>query len=67
MHPDWPETPADLVPLLVCDGPKLAAFDFQGPQQIEFLEYLGEGLHAHVVKVSIKGQEYALKLVSVRS
>ncbi|CAK7216964.1 hypothetical protein SCUCBS95973_002991 [Sporothrix curviconia] len=44
------------------DGPKLAAFDFQGPQNIEFLEYLGEGLHAHVVRVRIKGQEYALKL-----
>ncbi|CAK7236769.1 hypothetical protein SCUCBS95973_009723 [Sporothrix curviconia] len=62
MYPDWPETTADLVPLPLCDGPKLAAFDFQGDQQIDFLEYLGEGLHAHVVKVSIKGKEYALKL-----
>ncbi|EPE07863.1 hypothetical protein F503_00585 [Ophiostoma piceae UAMH 11346] len=62
MYPDWPETPADLIPLPLCDGPKLAAFDFKGPQQIEFLEYLGEGLHAHVVKVRIQGQEYALKL-----
>lgn len=63
MYPDWPETAADLVPLPLCPGPKLAAFDFQGPQDIEFLEYLGEGLHAHVLKVKIKGQEYALKLV----
>ncbi|KIH87265.1 hypothetical protein SPBR_04998 [Sporothrix brasiliensis 5110] len=62
MYPDWPETEADLVPLPQCDGPKLAAFDFQGKQQIEFLEYLGEGLHAHVVKVRIKDREYALKL-----
>ncbi|KAL1888651.1 hypothetical protein Sste5346_009443 [Sporothrix stenoceras] len=40
----------------------MAAFDFRGPQQIEFLDYLGQGLHAHVVKARIKNQEYALKL-----
>ncbi|EPE03319.1 hypothetical protein F503_02057 [Ophiostoma piceae UAMH 11346] len=62
MYPDWPETAADLVPQPLCPGPKLAAFDFQGPQDIEFLEYLGEGLHSHVLRVKIKGQEYALKL-----
>lgn len=63
MYPDWPETVADLVPLPLCPGPKLAAFDFKGPQDIEFLDYLGEGLHAHVIKVKIMGQKYALKLV----
>ncbi|KAI0535861.1 kinetochore Sim4 complex subunit FTA2-domain-containing protein [Xylaria digitata] len=62
MYPDWPESDADLVPLPNCDGPKLKSFDFQGPQKIEFLEYLGEGLHAHVFKVKILGQVYALKL-----
>lgn len=40
MYPDWPESADDLVPLPTCDGPKLKPFDFQGPQKIEFLEYL---------------------------
>lgn len=64
MYPDWPGTAADLGPLPHHDGPKLKPFDFLGPQQIEFLEYIGEGLHAHIVKVKILGREYALKLVS---
>lgn len=63
MYPDWPQSDADLVPLPRCDGPKLKPFDFQGAQRIEFLEYVGEGLHAHVFKVRIRGQIYALKLV----
>ncbi|KAI1735542.1 kinetochore Sim4 complex subunit FTA2-domain-containing protein [Xylaria scruposa] len=62
MYPDWPRSDADLVPLPHCDGPKLQPFDFGGPQAIEFLEYIGEGLHAHVFKVAIRGQIYALKL-----
>ncbi|KHN95789.1 uncharacterized protein MAM_06401 [Metarhizium album ARSEF 1941] len=62
MYPDWPESAADLVPLPRCDGPKLKAFPFPGPQKMEFLEYLGEGLHAHVFKIRISGQVYALKL-----
>ncbi|KAI0455163.1 kinetochore Sim4 complex subunit FTA2-domain-containing protein [Xylaria acuta] len=62
MYPDWPRSNADLVPLPECDGPKLKPFNFQGPQKIEFLEHLGEGLHAHVFKVKILGQIYALKL-----
>lgn len=52
-----------MVPLPTCDGPKLKPFDFQGPQKIEFLDYLGDGLHSHVMKVKILGQVYALKLV----
>lgn len=64
MYPDWPEPGAALPPLPRCDGPKLKPFDFNGPQDIEFLEYLGEGLHAHVVSARIQGQVYALKLVS---
>lgn len=63
MYPDWPRSKADLVPLPPCDGPKLKAFDFKGKQAIEFLEYAGEGLHAHVFKVRIKNKIYALKLV----
>src|SRR5438874_250828 len=63
MYPDWPLSTADLVPLPRCDGPKLKPFDFQGAQTIEFLEHVGEGLHAHVFKVQIRGQIYALKLV----
>ncbi|KAI1171101.1 kinetochore Sim4 complex subunit FTA2-domain-containing protein [Nemania sp. FL0916] len=62
MYPDYPQSDADLVPLPHCDGPKLAPFDFGGPQAIEFLEFLGEGLHAFVFKVAIHGQIYALKL-----
>lgn len=64
MYPVLPDSPADLVPLPLCDGPKLKPFDFQGPQQIEFLEFLGEGLHSYVFKVKIMGTIYALKLVS---
>ncbi|EOO00802.1 hypothetical protein UCRPA7_3792 [Phaeoacremonium minimum UCRPA7] len=62
MYPDWPESDADLVPLPLCDGPKLKAFDFQGPQSIRFIDYIGSGLHSHVVKIQIKDQLYALKL-----
>jgi hypothetical protein len=64
MYPEWPQSSADLVPLPLCDGPKLNPFDFQGPQKIDFLEHLGEGQHSHVFKVQILGQIYALKLVS---
>lgn len=50
------------MPLPRCEGPKLPPFDFGGAQKIEFLEYIGEGLHAHVFKVAIYAQIYALKL-----
>ncbi|KAG5928424.1 hypothetical protein E4U42_000674 [Claviceps africana] len=62
MYPDLPQSDADLVPLPHCEGPKLKPFRFEGPQKIEFLDYLGEGLHAHVFKVIISGKIYALKL-----
>lgn len=60
---DWPKSDADLVTLPKCDGLKLKPFNFQGPQKIEFLEHLREGLYAHVFKVKILGKIYALKLV----
>ncbi|KAI0163966.1 kinetochore Sim4 complex subunit FTA2-domain-containing protein [Xylariaceae sp. FL1272] len=62
MYPDWPRSDADLVPLPLCDGPKLGPFNFQGAQSIEFLEHVGEGLHSHVFKVKIHQQIYAIKL-----
>ncbi|ATY61646.1 hypothetical protein A9K55_009367 [Cordyceps militaris] len=62
VFPGWPRSSDDLVPLPNCDGPKLEPFDFHGPQKIEFLEYIGEGLHAHVVKVQIRNRIYAVKL-----
>ncbi|KAG6040296.1 hypothetical protein E4U41_000981 [Claviceps citrina] len=62
MYPDWPQSPADLVPLPLCDGPKLKPFPFPAQQEMEFLEYLGEGAHSHVFKIRIMGQVYALKL-----
>ncbi|OAQ72508.1 kinetochore sim4 complex subunit FTA2 domain-containing protein [Pochonia chlamydosporia 170] len=62
MFPDWPDSAADLIPLPPCEGPKLKPFDFQGPQKIDFLEYLGEGRHSFVFKVQILGRIYALKL-----
>ncbi|KAJ4307126.1 hypothetical protein N0V88_000503 [Collariella sp. IMI 366227] len=40
MYPDWPRSAAELVPLPHCDGPKLKAFDFKGPQKIAFLEHI---------------------------
>lgn len=66
MYPDWPESAADLVPLPTCDGPKLGPFVVpgHGPLEIEFLDYLGRGAHAHVFKIKIAEQVYALKLVS---
>jgi hypothetical protein len=64
MYPDWPQSDADLVPLPLCNGPKLKPFDFQGPQKMEFLGHLGEGMHAHVFKVKILERVYALKIVS---
>ena len=63
MYPEWPQSAADLVPSPHCDGRKLKPFPFQGSQKIEFLAYLGEGTHAHVFKVQIRGMVYALKLV----
>ncbi|KAI1443372.1 kinetochore Sim4 complex subunit FTA2-domain-containing protein [Annulohypoxylon stygium] len=62
MYPDWPESAADLLPLPRCDGPKLEPFQFHGPQKIEFLHYISEGLVSHVFKVRIEGEIYALKL-----
>ncbi|KAG5931505.1 hypothetical protein E4U53_001737 [Claviceps sorghi] len=62
MYPPWPQSAADLVPLPHCDGPKLKPFPFKGPQNIKFLDFLGEGLHGCVFKVMISGQIYALKL-----
>ena len=64
MYPDWPKSSSDLVPLPLCEGPKLEPFDFQGPQKIDFLQHIGEGSHSHVFKVEILGQVYALKLAS---
>lgn len=65
MYPELPSNHEDLVPLPRCDGPKLKPFPFGGPQQdIEFLEYMGAGMHGVVYKVRIMGSIYALKLVS---
>jgi hypothetical protein len=61
---DWPSaSDTDLPPMPMCDGPKLDAFDFDGPQEITFLEEVGVGLHGVVYKVEIHGKIYALKLV----
>lgn len=62
MYPSWPRSDADLVPLPQCEGPKLKPFDFGGPQRIDFLGLLGEGLHGIVFRVRMRGQLYALKL-----
>lgn len=64
MYPNLPKSVDDLKPLPPFDGPKLKPFNFHGPQQIEFLDRVGEGLHAIVFKIKIADQIYALKLVS---
>ncbi|CAH0004893.1 unnamed protein product [Clonostachys byssicola] len=65
LYPELPQSGSDLIPLPQrVNGPKLKPFDFQGPQQIEFLDHLGQGLHSEVIKVRILGQIYALKLFS---
>ncbi|KAK4241584.1 kinetochore Sim4 complex subunit FTA2-domain-containing protein [Achaetomium macrosporum] len=61
-YTDWPQSAADFVPLPCCDDPKLKHFDFKGPRKIEFVDHLGESLHAHVFQVQILGRVYALKL-----
>lgn len=65
MYPETPQSVAGLVPLPQGNGPKIKAFDFQGPQQIEFLDRLGSGIHSIVFRVKIRGQIYALKLASI--
>lgn len=62
MFPFLPESSADLVPLPLCEGPKLKPFAFQDQQNIEFLEYLGAGAHSYVWKVKMDGSIYALKM-----
>ncbi|KAJ4323206.1 hypothetical protein N0V84_004469 [Fusarium piperis] len=57
MYPDWPESTSDLVPLPLCEGPRLEPFDFRGPQKIEFLQHIGEGSHSHVFKFKFVGDE----------
>lgn len=45
-------------------GPKLAKFRGKdGPLNIDFIQYLGSGVHAHVWKVCMDGNIYALKMV----
>ncbi|KAK6069734.1 hypothetical protein SCUP234_10489 [Seiridium cupressi] len=44
-------------------GPRLLPFSFDGGKDdIEFIEFLGKGVHAHVWKVTINGKIYALKI-----
>ncbi|KAK9418550.1 putative Protein kinase domain-containing protein [Seiridium unicorne] len=44
-------------------GPQLLPFSFDGGiDDIEFIEFLGKGIHAHVWKVTINGKIYALKI-----
>ncbi|VUC20217.1 unnamed protein product [Clonostachys rosea] len=62
LYPELPQSGSGLIPLPRIKGPKLRPFDFQGPQRIEFLEHLGDGVHSHVIKVKILEQIYALKL-----
>ncbi|KAF4501604.1 kinetochore complex Sim4 subunit Fta2 [Fusarium agapanthi] len=57
MYPERPQSVADLVPLPQGNGPKIKAFDFQGPQQIEFSDHLGSGTHSIVFKVKIRAHE----------
>lgn len=58
---------SDLLP--PCDGPKLPAFKHRF-EPIEWLERLDdpeESRRGHVFRVKIRGQEYALKVVSILS
>lgn len=65
MYPELPNSLTELVPLPLCDGPKLKPFKFHGDvQSITFVELLGEGAHSRVFKVEINNKLYALKLVS---
>lgn len=48
-------------------GPKLSPFDTKGrPFKLKFLSHIGEGVHAHIWKVKINGELYALKIVCAR-
>ncbi|OIW25320.1 hypothetical protein CONLIGDRAFT_691242 [Coniochaeta ligniaria NRRL 30616] len=69
MYPMLPNSPADLVPLPTCEGPKLQPFDFGGEEQeIEFIDRLDwrdaleEDCFTMVFVVKIRGEIYALKV-----
>ena len=47
-----------------CPGPKLKRFKSSGDLlDIDFIQYLGKGVHGQVWKVQIDGAIYALKIV----
>lgn len=56
-----------LTPLPNTFGPRMPHFnealDHDHELCIEWLEVIGSGLHAHVVKAKINGLEYAVKIV----
>jgi len=47
-----------------CEGPKLEPFEFK-TRRIEFVDFLGKGLHSYVFKVLIDEVVYALKTVCI--
>ena len=49
-----------------CKGPKLEPFEFKDcSRRIEFVGFLGEGLHSYVFKLLIDEVVYALKTVCI--
>lgn len=53
----------DFVPLPECEGPRLQPYNAKHAPDIDFLEHIGQGVHAHVFKVKIDGKIFALKIV----
>lgn len=57
-----------LPPLPSCEGPKLQPFSMDADDlDIDFIEPIFSGGHSELWKVAIKGQVYALKMVSPKS
>lgn len=55
-------TMADLPLVPDCEGPRLHPYNRKGTDEIEFIDEVGHGAHAHVFKVRIDGKIYALKV-----
>lgn len=52
----------DLPPVPDCEGPRLNPYNPKGTPEIEFIDEVGKGAHAHVFKVRIEGKVFALKV-----
>lgn len=53
---------ADFGPVPNREGPRLHPYNPNGTPEIEYIDEIGKGAHAHVFKVEIDGKTFALKV-----